>query len=64
MFTLLHQSKTLAIQLPEDAREAFLKAYKTSLFKAYGAVMREYVTVPDALLRNRELKKYLDLSYE
>jgi TfoX/Sxy family transcriptional regulator of competence genes len=65
MFTLLHQSKTSAIRLPKDAREAFLKKYKTTLFEAYGAVMKEYVTVPDALLRNtRELKKYLDLSYE
>jgi TfoX/Sxy family transcriptional regulator of competence genes len=63
MFTLLHQSR-LAIRLPEDKREEFLKKYKTTLFEAYGSVMQEYVTVPDALLRNtKELKKYLDVSY-
>jgi TfoX/Sxy family transcriptional regulator of competence genes len=34
------------------------------LFEAYGAVMREYVTVPDSLLKNtKELRKYLDMSY-
>src|SRR5271168_4063479 len=64
MFTLLHQSR-LAIRLPKDAREAFLKEYKTALFEAYGAVMAEYVAVPDALLKNtKELQKYLAMSFE
>jgi TfoX/Sxy family transcriptional regulator of competence genes len=63
MFTLLHQSR-LAIRLPEDERNAFLKEYKTNLFEAYGAVMGEYVAVPDALLKNtKELQKYLAMSY-
>jgi TfoX/Sxy family transcriptional regulator of competence genes len=64
MFTLLHQSR-LAIRLPEDQRKAFLKKYKTTLFEAYGAVMAEYVAVPDGLLKNtKELQKYLAMSYE
>jgi hypothetical protein len=50
---LLHQSRTLAIRLPEDKREEFLKKHKTKLLEAYDAVMKEYVTVPDALLGNR-----------
>jgi TfoX/Sxy family transcriptional regulator of competence genes len=63
MFTLLHQSR-LAIRLPEHEREKFLKKYKTSLFEAYGTVMKEYVAVPDNLLpKTKELKKYLELSY-
>lgn len=65
MFTLLNPPGTLAIRLPADEKEKFLKKYKTTLFEAYGAVMQEYVTVPDALLkRTNELRKYLDLSYE
>jgi TfoX/Sxy family transcriptional regulator of competence genes len=64
MFTLLHQSR-LAIRLPEDERKKFLKKYKTTLFEAYGAVMKEYVAVPDKLWKNtKQLQKYLDLSYE
>jgi TfoX/Sxy family transcriptional regulator of competence genes len=64
MFTLLHQSR-LAIRLPEEEREKFLKKYKTTLFEAYGTIMQEYVAVPDDLLdRTSDLKKYLDLSYE
>ena len=65
MFTILHDSRSLAIRLPEDQREEFLKKHNTTLFKAYGAVMKEYVAVPDALLKNtKELQKYLELSYE
>jgi hypothetical protein len=65
MFTLLHNSRSLAIRLPEEKRAEFLKKYKTKLFEAYGVVMKEYVAVPDALLKNtKELQKYLEASYE
>jgi len=65
MFTLLHQSQNLAIRLPEGAREEFLKKYKAKLFEAYGAIMKEYVAVPDALLpKTQELSKYMQLSYD
>ncbi len=62
MFTYLNPSGSLTLRLPEDARENLLKKYKTTLFEAYGHVMKEYVTVPDRLLRNmNELRSYLDL---
>ncbi len=65
MFTLLHQSSRLAIRLPDDKLEEFVKKYKTTLFEAYGCVMKEYVAVPDAMLnKTKELKKYLEYSYE
>lgn len=66
MFSLLSaQTETLALRLPKEEREAFLKKYKSKLFEVYGAVMKEYVTVPDALLKNtKELQKYMALSYE
>src|SRR5580704_1861209 len=64
MFTYLNSSGTLALRLPEKEREEFLENYKTTLFEAYGAIMKEYVAVPDALLKNtKELRKYLDMSY-
>jgi TfoX/Sxy family transcriptional regulator of competence genes len=65
MFTMLSPSGMMALRLPEDEREKFLKRHKTKLFEAYGAVMKEYVAVPDELLRNTKvLQKYLGLSYE
>ena len=65
MFLLMQPTGTLAMRLPEGAREEFLKKYKSKLFEAYGAVMKEYVTVPDVLLgKTKELQKYLGLSYD
>ena len=66
MFTLLHSPEgRLAIRLPEGERQKFLKKYKSRLFEAYGAVMREYVAVPDALLQKpKELQPYFAMSYE
>jgi hypothetical protein len=64
MFTYLNPSGALALRLPKREREQFLKKHKTTLFEAYGSVMKEYVTVPDSLLKNtKTLRKYLELSY-
>lgn len=65
MFSYLSKSGTLALRLPENARDAFLKKYQTTLCKQYGIVQKEYVEVPAALLRKTaELKKYLELSFD
>jgi TfoX/Sxy family transcriptional regulator of competence genes len=65
MFLLMQPSGVLAMRLPERVREEFLKKYKAGLHEAYGAVMKEYVEVPDALLgKTKELQKYLASSYE
>ena len=65
MFTYLDQTGTMGIRLPEDEVEAFLRKCKTTLFKSYGVVKKDYVTVPDTLLKNtKELKKYLEMSYD
>ncbi len=64
MFTILAKSGSLGLRLPKDEREAFLKRYNTTLYESYGAIMKEYVTVPAELLANTEaLKSYLDMSY-
>jgi TfoX/Sxy family transcriptional regulator of competence genes len=65
MFSYLSKSGTLALRLPENARDAFLKKYQTTLCKQYGIVQKEYVEVPAALLRKTaELKTYLELSLD
>ena len=64
MFTCLSKEGPLGIRLPEAARELFLKKYNTTLLVSYGAVLKEYVTVPDELLSNtEELKPYLEQSW-
>ena len=55
----------MSLRLPADALAAFLKKYKTTLFRSYGVVKKDWATVPVSLLKNtRELKKHLEVSYE
>ncbi len=65
MFTVFSTDAKLGIRLPKAEREAFLGEFDTTLLASYGHMMREYVTVPDALLEDTEtLKPYLIMSYE
>jgi TfoX/Sxy family transcriptional regulator of competence genes len=64
MFSFLTRTGTLALRLPAEDLEAFRKKYQARLCEQHGSVMKEYVEVPDALLKKtQELKKYFDLSY-
>lgn len=65
MFSLLGKEGNLWLRLPKEEREIFLAEFKTEPFVQYGAVMKEYVVVPDDLLeKTDELKKYFKISYE
>jgi TfoX/Sxy family transcriptional regulator of competence genes len=65
MFSYLSKEGKLALRLPPEEREAFLKKYKAKLCEAYGRVQPEYVEVPDSLLSStRELKTFFEASYE
>ena len=65
MFSYLHSSGLMALRLAPTERSAFLEKYQTKLFEAYGIVQKEYVTVPEYLLKNTdELRPYLLLSLE
>ncbi len=64
MFSFMTKTGTLALRLLAEKREAFLRRHKTKLCEQHGTVMKEYVEVPDALLRKtRELKRVFDVSY-
>ena len=64
MFSFVTQDRPLALRLPERERDAFLVRYGTRLCEQYGKVMKEYVEVPDGLLRNvDELTQHFRTSY-
>ncbi len=63
MFSFLPKTGRVALRLPAAEREAFLKKYRTKLSVQYGAVMKEYVEVPDSLLKKTsEIAKFFALS--
>ncbi len=65
MFSMLTKGDQVALRLPEEERVKFLDKYKTKLLEQYGIVQKEYVVVPENLLKKTtELKKYFDLSFK
>ncbi|HTB32329.1 MAG TPA: hypothetical protein VK808_09910 [Bacteroidia bacterium] len=64
MYSMLTKGNEVAIKLPEEDRKKFLAKYKTKLVEQYGIVQKEFVVVPDSLLKKtEELKPYFDISY-
>ena len=53
------------MRLSDDDREAFVKKYGPEPVVQYGAVMKEYVEIPQEQLQDTdELKQYFELSYQ
>jgi len=64
MFSVLAKDGSLGFRMSKEDRDEFLFKYKSGLMEQYGAVMKEYVLIPDELLNSpKQLKKYSDLSY-
>lgn len=57
MYSWMNEEGVLALRMSKVDREAFIEKYDTELHKAYGLVQREYVSVPDALLRRTSAMK-------
>jgi hypothetical protein len=64
MFSYLDADGTMVLRLSAADRQQFLERYATRLHTAYGVVQKEYVDVPDALLRDTDaLSGYFAMSY-
>ncbi|HTK22333.1 MAG TPA: hypothetical protein VL442_22600 [Mucilaginibacter sp.] len=65
MYSYISKDGFLALRLGQKDREEFLEKYNTTLVLAYGIIQKEYVTVPDSLLKKLdEIKPYFELSYQ
>ncbi|HEX4850141.1 MAG TPA: hypothetical protein VFV08_05000 [Puia sp.] len=65
MFSFLDKKGEMALRLPEKLRSEFLDKFHTHLAEQFGMVMKEYVVVPDDMLKQKvKLKKYFEDSYE
>ena len=64
MFSFISPEGKMGLRLPEAEREDFIKIFRVQLFMAHGTVLKEYVTVPEKLLKDiKSLKKYFKISY-
>jgi TfoX/Sxy family transcriptional regulator of competence genes len=54
MFSFLTAEGTLALRFSYEERQEFVEKYHTRPVIQHGALMKEYVEVPEALLNDRE----------
>ena len=65
MFSLLNKAGEFGIRLPKERGTEFKEQYDTTIFKSYGAVMKDYVLIPDHLMQDLpKLAKYLNESFD
>jgi hypothetical protein len=65
MFSFLDKEGEMGLRLSKQGRNEFIEKYKTKLSVQHGAVMKEYVVVPNDLLQDlKTLSDYLQESYE
>jgi TfoX/Sxy family transcriptional regulator of competence genes len=65
MFSFLSKDGELAFRLARADRDAFLERFPDAVVEQYGAVMKDYVEVPDAILEDGdELQRLFALSVE
>lgn len=65
MFSLVNKDGELGIRLSKEAGEKFNKKYNTGTFHSHGAIMKDYVHIPEDMLgKTKTLAKMLKESQE
>ncbi len=65
MYTIMRKDGILGIRLGENERKAFMEKYYAVPFENYGAMMKEYVEVPNEVLMDTDtIVEYLQMSHE
>jgi len=55
MFSLFNKACEIGIRLPKEVGKKFMEDHNTTIYKSYGAVMKDYVLIPESLYDNMEL---------
>jgi hypothetical protein len=65
MYSFISKEVVVTLKLPEEEKIQFITKYKTKLAENNGVVQKEFVVVPDSLLKKtNELKEYFNISYQ
>lgn len=65
MFSQLNKAGEIGIRLPKAFGKEVTETYDLTIFKSYGAVMRDYVLIPERLYSNTTLLlEWLEKGYQ
>lgn len=59
MFSFIKPNGKVALRLNAEDRQAFIAKYKSKLAESHGTVMKEYVEIPDSLLKKTQALKVI-----
>lgn len=64
MFTLLNKDAEIGVRLPKDDAIKFMDKHNSGFYYSYGAKMKDYVLVPEALWSDKKLMiNYFEQSF-
>jgi len=64
MCSAMNKAGEFGLRLSKEDRESFIERHGTELFVSYNTIMKEYVRVPDEVMRDPDaFRKYLDTGY-
>lgn len=65
MFSSINKDGELGIRFSKEVQEKYMKEFNTTYFKSYGATMRGYILIPEALYGDLDkLAELLNESYD
>ncbi len=65
MFSLFNKDCEIGIRFSKEVQEKYIKAFNSSIYKSYGAVMKGYVLIPENILEDLDnVARYLNESYD
>jgi len=65
MFSQLNKKGEIGIRLSKVSEKKFMEMHDATIFMSYGAVMKNYVMIPEELYDNSELlATYLEEAYQ
>ncbi|QUI25305.1 hypothetical protein HZI73_24720 [Vallitalea pronyensis] len=65
MFSQLNKDGEIGMRFSKETQMRYMKELETSYFKSYGAVMKGYIVIPEAMLTDLDkLVDYLNESYD
>ena len=65
MFSLLNKDAELGFRFHKEDCKIFMEKHQTGIFKSHGAIMKDYVLIPENMLQEKELlADYLNKSFK
>ena len=55
MFSLLNKDAELGFRFHKEDCKIFMEKHQTGIFKSHGAIMKDYVLIPENMLQEKEL---------